>query len=111
MVGVTYNAYQLLAYDEKATYVPEIRSQYDSSKTALVKFLDDATGLIPQQQVELATFRQQAIDVLKTLDQAIASEGAGDQAAAKSLLAQVDPVVAKWRADLRKWNDVNQDAI
>ncbi|QDG94616.1 methyl-accepting chemotaxis protein (plasmid) [Rhizobium sp. NIBRBAC000502774] len=111
LVGVTYNAYQLLAYDAQAAYVTDIRSQYDSSKVALVKFLDEAADLIPQKQTELAAFRQQAVDVLSILDQAIARDSAGDQATAKSLLAQVDPVIAKWRADLRKWNDVNQDAI
>lgn len=111
LVGVTYNAYQLLAYDAHSAYVPDIRTEYDASKIALVRFLDEAAALTPQNQAELGAFRQKAVDVLKTLDQAVASASKGDQAAAKSLLAQSDPAVAKWRADLRKWNDANLDAI
>ncbi|MCJ8150778.1 methyl-accepting chemotaxis protein [Shinella sedimenti] len=111
LVGVTYNAYQLLEYDSHSAYIPDIRTEYDASKVALVRFLDAAAALTPQNQAELAVFRQKAVDVLKTLDQAVASASKGDQAAAKSLLAQSDPAVAKWRADLRKWNDANLDAI
>jgi methyl-accepting chemotaxis protein len=111
LVGVTYNAYQLLAYDAQAAYVPDILSQYEASKIALLKFLDDAAALTPQNRAELAKFRQQAVDVLKALDEVVASDSKGDQATARSLLAQIDPEVAKWRADLRKWNDANQHAI
>lgn len=111
LVGVTYNAYQLLVYDANAAYVSDIRNQFDASAASLVKFLDEAAALIPQKQSELAVFRRQAVDVVHMLDQAIARDTAGDEGAAKSLLAQVDPVVATWRADLRKWSDVNQNAI
>lgn len=111
LVGLTYNAYQLLTYDEQSRYAKDITSEYDASKTSLLKFFDDAVDLIPEKQDELRAFRQKAVEVTKIIDKAVESDRVGDQATAKALLAEADPIVAQWRLELRSWNDVNQKAI
>ncbi len=111
LVGITYSAYQLLSYDDRSPYLANIREQYSSSKDALFKFLVQAENLVPDKKADLEGFSRQARDVVNVIDRAIQSDAAGDDATAKTLLAQVDPVIAKWRSDLRNWNDLNQKDI
>ncbi len=111
MVSVPYSAYQLVAYDNADPGYAGIKAFYDSSKTDIVTRLEKVAALVPENAVALKEFKDRAQAIFDSIDKAVKTDLDGKAPDAAKMLAQIDPAVDKWRADLRAYNDANQAAL
>ncbi len=111
MVSVPYSAYQLVAYNNSDPGYAGIKAFYEASKKDIVTRLDKVAVLTPEAASSVNDFKTRAQSLFDAIDKAVQTDVDGKQAEASKLLADIDPAVDKWRADLRTYNDSRQAAL
>lgn len=111
MVSVPYSAYQLVAYDNSNPGYAGIKAFYDTNKKDIVTRLDKVAALTPDAAGAVNEFKTRAQSLFDSIDKAVQADADGKQAEAAKMLADIDPAVDKWRADLRAYNDARQAAL
>jgi methyl-accepting chemotaxis protein len=111
MVSVPYAAYQLVSYDNADPRYASVKSFYDTNKSDVMTRLEKVATLTPENANAVNDFKSRAKGLMIAIDMAVKADADGKMADAIKMLADVDPAVDKWRADLRAYNDARQAAI
>ncbi|MCD2173917.1 methyl-accepting chemotaxis protein [Rhizobium sp. C4] len=111
MVSVPYSAYQLVAYDNADPGYVGVKAFYEASKKDIVTRLDKVAALTPENASDVKGFKERAEVLFATIDKAVQTDIDGKSADAAKMLSVVDPMVDKWRADLRAYNDARQAGL
>ncbi|MBB4952934.1 methyl-accepting chemotaxis protein [Agrobacterium vitis] len=105
LVAVGYDAYQAMTYDQSSAEAQEVRKDYQLNKETLLDRLEKSKALTPENSGDIDRFAAKAKEIFALTDTAMEASAAGNNAQSKTILAKADPMIAKWREDLRAWNN------
>ncbi|MCF1473038.1 MULTISPECIES: HAMP domain-containing methyl-accepting chemotaxis protein [Rhizobium/Agrobacterium group] len=111
LLAMGYGAYQLIAYDVGSLDVATVRAAYADAVSTVFKRLDAAKALVPELSSDIDQFASRARDIQALTDKAVQLVADGKRDEARAFLVKADPLIAKWRDDLRDWNNANTDAL
>lgn len=102
---VPYLGYQMIIYGSNSATFSELKSSYSLYKQTTFDRLSKAVELTPANADALGEFRKRIEAIFALTDKAMVLNDNGQDAEALKFLAQADPLVAKWRDDVRDYND------
>jgi methyl-accepting chemotaxis protein len=111
MMAVPYSAYQLILYDNAASRYSEVKAYYEANKVDVLRRVEKAAALAPDEATVLNDLRSRAQAIFKTIDDAVRLDADGQKAEAIKLMATVDPIVQNWRLEMRTINDARQAGL
>ncbi|QLF69726.1 HAMP domain-containing protein [Peteryoungia desertarenae] len=111
LVAVGYTTFQSLMYDPFAPEWKRVQHDYTENRDALFERLAKAKALTPEYAADLDRFADDARSIMTIADQAIAASARGDSETASSLAIEITPLIAKWRGEMRTWNDTVVEAL
>ncbi|MUO83520.1 methyl-accepting chemotaxis protein [Agrobacterium vitis] len=111
LVAMGYGAYQMISYDAGSVDVTSIKTAYTDAISTVFKRLETAKALTPELSGDIDAFVSRARDIQALTDQAVKLVDDGKRPEARAVLLKVDPMIAKWRDDLRDWNNTNTTAL
>ena len=111
LLSVSYSAYQLTVYAGDTDARATAQKNYDSGKAAIAKLLASSEALIPEQADTLSDFERRIRAITDLTDKAVALTRQAKMQDAQTVLATVDPDIAKIRDDLKDWNVANSKAV
>lgn len=107
---IGYAAYRAMAYDGASAEAAAAEKAFEDSVVKLFKNIDNAIRLEPQNAQALNVFRDRAEVMAPAARRAIHAGRANRNDEARTILASLDPQIAKLTADLRAYNEANTAA-
>ncbi|MVA24591.1 HAMP domain-containing methyl-accepting chemotaxis protein [Agrobacterium vitis] len=111
LLAMGYGAYQVISYDVSKLDTSSVKSAYTDSISTLFKRLDKVKSLTPENAADVDSFVDRARAIQALTDKAVQLVAGGQHDEARVLLVKADPLIAKWRDDLRDWNNGNTAAL
>ncbi|MGV2121518.1 methyl-accepting chemotaxis protein [Agrobacterium vitis] len=111
LVAMGYGAYQMISYDAGSVDVASVNAAYTDAIATVFKRLETAKTLTPELSGDIDRFASRARDIQALTDQAVQLVADGKRPEARLVLLKADPLIAKWRDDLRDWNNANSVAL
>ncbi|MUZ71150.1 HAMP domain-containing protein [Agrobacterium vitis] len=111
LVAMGYGAYQMISYDAGSVDVASVSAAYTDAIATVFKRLETAKTLTPELSGDIDRFASRARDIQALTDQAVQLVADGKRPEARLVLLKADPLIAKWRDDLRDWNNANSVAL
>jgi methyl-accepting chemotaxis protein len=105
LVAVGYDTYQAMTYDKNSAEAQELRKDYQTNKATIIERLEKAKALTPENAADITRFDTEVRAIFALTDKAMDASASGDIAQSKAILAKADPMIGKWRNDLRTWNN------
>ncbi|THF49009.1 methyl-accepting chemotaxis protein [Allorhizobium terrae] len=105
LMTVGYDVYQAMTYDKGSDEAKQVIQDYQNSKKTLIDRLEKAKVLTPENAGDIDRFTSQANAIFALTDKAMNAATSGDLEQSKATMAKADPMIGKWRTDLRTWND------
>ncbi|MBB5575775.1 methyl-accepting chemotaxis protein [Rhizobium paranaense] len=102
VVALSYNAYQVLAYNANDPEMPGFVKNYGDNKKALFDWFKSIRSLVPEQAASVDVLADKAKAITAITDKAVEA-GAKDDESAKGLLKQADPLIADEIVSVRQW--------
>ncbi|OLP45233.1 methyl-accepting chemotaxis protein [Rhizobium oryziradicis] len=111
LMTVGYDVYQAMTYEKGSAEVQEVLQDYQASKKSLLERLERAKALTPENAGDLDRFMGEAKTIFAMTDKGIEAAAGGNIEQAKAVMAKADPMITKWRVNLRNWNDEKAKAL
>lgn len=105
MVSAPYIGYQYMHASADEGAKKDMRASYEQSKMTLIKRLENASKLTPEDVAAIKVFLTQANEIFTLVESAFASVDQGRVVQANRALQEADKKVVKWREDVRSFND------
>ncbi|MBB4570851.1 methyl-accepting chemotaxis protein [Rhizobium leucaenae] len=110
VAAISYNAYQVLAYNAKDAEMPGFVKNYGDNKKALFDWFDSIKDLVPEQAASVDVLADKARAITAITDKAVEA-GSKDDESAKELLKEADPLIADEILSVRHWIENSNKSV
>ncbi|WP_065091884.1 methyl-accepting chemotaxis protein [Rhizobium leucaenae] len=110
VAAISYNAYQVLAYNAKDAEMPGFVKNYGDNKKALFDWFDSIKDLVPEQAASVDVLVDKARAITAITDKAVEA-GSKDDESAKELLKEADPLIADEILSVRHWIENSNKSV
>ncbi|MEF0944176.1 methyl-accepting chemotaxis protein [Rhizobium sp. BR 362] len=110
VAAISFNAYQILAYDAKDAEMSGFVKNYGDNKKALFDWFDSIKDLVPEQAASVDVLADKARAITAIIDKAVEA-GSKDDESAKELLKQADPLIEDEILSVRHWIENSNKSV